>query len=69
MRKIIIRFWQLTLRLYLRYKRNIVPLTSRVDSNCTLTDCVIGEYCFIRSGAQFNHVVTGGGIFHIGTNI
>ncbi len=59
MRKIIIRFWQLTLRLYLRYKRNIVPLTSRVDSNCTLTDCVIGEYCFIRSGAQFNHVVTG----------
>ena len=34
-------------------------MTSRVDSGCTMTNCIIGDYCFIRSGAQFNHVITG----------
>ena len=40
-------------------KGNRVPLNSRVDSGCTMTSCNIGNFCFIRSGAQFNHVITG----------
>ena len=47
------------MRPYLLMKGNQVPLNSRVDYGCTMTFCKIGNYCFIRSGAQFNHVTTG----------
>lgn len=34
-------------------------MTTRVDSNCTLTYCKVGKYSYIRSGAQFNHAIIG----------
>lgn len=40
-------------------KGNRVPMTTRVDSNCTMTYCRVGQYSYIRSGAQFNHAVIG----------
>ncbi len=59
MKHLVIFLWQFIKRPYLKLKRNRVPMTSRVDSGCTMTNCIIGDYCFIRSGAQFNHVITG----------
>lgn len=38
---------------------NRVPITTRVDPNCTMSYCQVGDYCYIRSGAQFNHVIIG----------
>ena len=58
-KQIIIFFWQLLKRPYLLYRGNRVPMTSRVDSNCTLTYCKVGDYSYIRSGAQFNHAIIG----------
>ena len=59
MRKFIVFLWQLLKRPLLIYTHNKVPMSSRVDSGCTLRYCDIGKYCFIRSGAQYNHVKTG----------
>lgn len=59
LKKTIIFLWQLLRRPYYKYKHNQIPLTTRIDSNCTLTYCKIGKYTYIRSGAQFNHVVMG----------
>lgn len=58
-RHIAVYLWQLLKRPYLMLKGNEVPMTSRVDSNCTMTYCRVGKYCYIRSGAQFNHAVIG----------
>lgn len=58
-KKIIVFFWQLLKRPYLKIKGNSIPISSRIDAHCTLTYCIIGKHCFIRSGAQFNHVITG----------
>ncbi len=59
LKRIIVFLWQLSKRPYLSLKGNKVPLSTRIDSRCTLTFCAIGNYCFIRTGAQFNHVKTG----------
>lgn len=59
LKKCIIYLWQLSKRLLLMHKGNHVSMSSRVDSRCTMTFCKIGDYNFIRSGAQFNHVTTG----------
>lgn len=59
MKRLIIYLWQLLKRPYLLFRGNNVPMTTRVDSNCTLTYCKVGEYSYIRSGAQFNHVIIG----------
>lgn len=56
---VLVFLWQLSKRPYLLLKGNHVPLSSRIDSRCTLRFSTIGKYCFIRSGAQFNHVITG----------
>ena len=58
-KSIIVFLWQLSKRPYLLFKGNRVPLSTRIDSRCTLTYCTIGKCCFIRTGAQFNHVKTG----------
>lgn len=58
-KKLLITFWQISKRPYLILRRNHVPLSSRIDSNCTMSFCTVGDYCYIRSGAQFNHVVIG----------
>lgn len=58
-KNLIIYIWQLLRRPYFIYKHNRIPLSTRVDSNCTLTYCKVGKYSFIRSGAQFNHAVIG----------
>ena len=59
MKRLIIYLWQLLKRPYFFYRGNKVPMTTRVDSNCTLTYCKVGKYCYIRSGAQFNHAIIG----------
>lgn len=56
---LIIYLWQLFKRPYYLFKHNRIPLSTRVDNNCTLTFCKVGNYCYIRSGAQFNHTVIG----------
>lgn len=59
LKKTIIYLWQLLKRPLLRLKGNRVPMTTRVDSNCTMTYCRVGQYGYIRSGAQFNHAIIG----------
>lgn len=59
LKRFIIYFWQLLKRPRLMIKGNKVPMTTRVDSNCTMTYCRIGKYSYIRSGAQFNHAIIG----------
>ena len=59
LRRLFIYVWQLFKRPLLLIKGNHVPMTTRVDPNCTLTYCKVGDYCYIRSGAQFNHAVIG----------
>ena len=56
---VLIYLWQLLKRPYLIYRGNKVPMTTRVDSGCTMTYCKVGDYSYIRSGAQFNHAIIG----------
>ena len=58
-KNVIVFIWQLFKRPFLLLRGNKVPMTTRVDTNCTMTSCLVGKYCYIRSGAQFNHVVIG----------
>lgn len=59
MKRLLIYLWQLLKRPCLWFRGNKLPMTTRVDSNCTMTYCRVGHYCYIRSGAQFNHAVIG----------
>lgn len=56
---IVIYLWQVSKRPMLVWRGNKIPLTTRVDPNCTLTHCQVGQYSYIRSGAQFNHAIIG----------
>jgi acetyltransferase-like isoleucine patch superfamily enzyme len=59
LKRITVFVWQLFKRPFLLMRGNKVPLSTRVDSNCTLTYCSVGHYSYIRSGAQFNHAIIG----------
>ena len=58
-KRMVVYLWQLLKRPLLILKGNKVPMTTRVDLNCTMTYCRVGQYSYIRSGAQFNHAIIG----------
>lgn len=59
LKHLLIYVWQLLKRPYLMLRGNKIPMSTRVDSNCTMTNCKVGYYSYIRSGAQFNHAIIG----------